>query len=75
MAAVLLSLRRVGWDMESATVLVSDEGLKLPLTEMGPKDVGKLLFLGIQRWQGRRIAARLCPDAPKPTHHLDAGAW
>eukprot|EP00959_Pyramimonas_sp_CCMP1952_P357360 7483077-Pyramimonas_sp.AAC.1 len=41
--------------MASSTLIVSDAGMVISWLKMPPKDVRKLLILGVQRWQGRRI--------------------
>ena len=49
--AMLLELRRVGWTMKSWAVLRSAQGHEVPLTELSPARVAKLLQEAIRdRW-------------------------
>ncbi|CAK0840907.1 unnamed protein product [Prorocentrum cordatum] len=55
-AATWLSLRLLGWDMVSSTQIRSDIGTVFSLLQVCPEDLRHHLFLGIQRWQGARVA-------------------
>ena len=59
MAATWLTLRRIGWDMVSSFVIITDEGQALSLLEVPPRDFRDLLKDGIARWQCRKAVAHL----------------
>ena len=68
LSAAYLTLQRIGWSMESFTVLCTDEGERLSLTHHSPAMVQKLLEDGLQRYWEAQAAAkasvegRLCFD-------------
>ncbi len=59
LAAVWISLCRIGWDMAAAHLLVTDQRDTISLLHSSPSDVRQLVWQGIQRWQMRRVVAHL----------------
>ena len=66
LAAMWMSLLRIGWTMHSSLVLVTDAGALLELLRVPPKEVRE----GNQRWQGRQILRRHDEPGPPPTATL-----
>ena len=61
-AVLMLSLARIGWDMYSSTVLVSDLGHYFDMLLLPPRSIVELVRQGIERWQSFQILE----------HHKDA---
>eukprot|EP00959_Pyramimonas_sp_CCMP1952_P185308 3874731-Pyramimonas_sp.AAC.1 len=55
LAAVWMSLRRIGWSMSSAHEIVTDSNTFSSLLQVAPRGFCDLLGHGIHRWQLRKI--------------------
>eukprot|EP00959_Pyramimonas_sp_CCMP1952_P449281 9407300-Pyramimonas_sp.AAC.1 len=58
-AAVCLTLQRIGWSMLSPIFLQDDAGQKYNLLQTGPRDLGRRLCDSIRRWQMLRVREHL----------------
>ncbi len=47
LGAVWLSLLRIGWDMQSAHILRSDDGRSISLLQFAPQDINILIQQGV----------------------------
>eukprot|EP00959_Pyramimonas_sp_CCMP1952_P346137 7249750-Pyramimonas_sp.AAC.1 len=54
LAAVWMSLRRIGWSMTSAHEIVTDSSTFFSLLQVAPRDFRDLPEQGIHRWQLRK---------------------
>eukprot|EP00959_Pyramimonas_sp_CCMP1952_P020237 427118-Pyramimonas_sp.AAC.1 len=58
LAAVWMSLRRIGWSMTSAHEIVTDSNTFFSL-QVAPRDFRDLLEQGLHRWQLRKVQERI----------------
>eukprot|EP00959_Pyramimonas_sp_CCMP1952_P040383 844537-Pyramimonas_sp.AAC.1 len=54
-AVLLLPLARIGWDMCSSAVLISDLGHLFDMQRIPPRSILELVRQGIERWRARQI--------------------
>lgn len=54
--AMILSLRRIGWEVPHARCFRDDLGRSIDLLEYSPSDVGSMVHQGVQRWLWRLVA-------------------
>ena len=57
-AVFLLTMRRIGWRVESARCLVTDEGRRIDLTAMAPAAVARLAEEATRRWADCQAVSR-----------------
>jgi len=80
--AAVLSTRRINWAFDGPRVLVTDQGVRIPLELTAPKLLSVMLRDAVQRAWQRRLAdslkaegfgaERVCPD---PIRHVCASSW
>ena len=71
-AAIIVTLKRIGWTVHSATEWISDLGMPINLELLSPALVQSLVCEAVQRWRWKQVAVKL-PALENPGGH--AGAW
>ena len=71
-AAIIVTLKRIGWTVHSATEWISDLGRPINLELLSPAVVQSLVCEAVQRWRWKQVAVKL-PALDNPGGQ--AGAW
>ena len=61
--ALLLTLRRIGWELSSARTAVDDQGHVIDMLRTAPHELGVLVARAVGRWQHRIVAQELGEQA------------